>query len=479
MADVQTCERCGGDVAQGDHFCGSCGAPVERAAEPPAPAGDDPYVTFLGAPAVGGEFADEGDTSETTASADPENPPLAPTVIGIRAIRPGEEAPPPLEPEGETEASAQVAPTVIGMPAISMPTPAEPAVPAAPSDEDALDVDPELEAEIEAMRAAARAEEEAARRREAEEAEAQRQAEATREAELDARRREAEAEAQRQADAVARRRAEAEADAEPAAGAEPEPEPEPEPDLEASRDTGPEPEREVLPRSESGGDLSPAAAPEPTDEPAAVTADAPLEESLPYRVFHAHLARLDEFVHPGADDPAGWIGDSLRRSGFVLVWMAFDAFVRDVLASLVERHPAALLAAADEGTAVSYGELLAMSDGLESLDGLRAALAASELDRLRGRLRSTRDTVGLIAETFGFEDPPLPADYVVDEDARRLDADAVGALEARRDELVHGEGAAVTIDELADAEAALTSLARRIATSVASGRYRAFEPTVG
>ena len=88
------------------------------------------------------------------------------------------------------------------------------------------------------------------------------------------------------------------------------------------------------------------------------TADDHLGEAFPpYAIFRTHVGRLDEFVHLAAFDPAGRAADTLRRSGFVLLWTAFDAFVRDTLAALVERDPAALLAAAGDA-AVPYDELL-------------------------------------------------------------------------------------------------------------------------
>ncbi len=190
-------------------------------------------------------------------------------------------------------------------------------------------------------------------------------------------------------------------------------------------------------------------------------------------MFRAHVGRLDEFVHLAAFDPAGRAADTLRRSGFVLLWTAFDAFVRDTLAALVERHPDALLAAADDDVALSYGELLELSDGLTSLDGLRAGLVARELDRLRGRVGSVRGALELLTETFGFQDAPLPAAYLVDEESRTLDAEALQALEERRDALVHEDGASVTSEEFVDAEAALTTVAVKIAGTIAAGRYAA------
>ena len=154
----------------------------------------------------------------------------------------------------------------------------------------------------------------------------------------------------------------------------------------------------------------------------------------------------------------------------MLLWTAFDAFVRDTLAALVERDPTALLAAAGDA-AVPYGELLELSDGLTSVDGLRSGLAARELDRLRGRTGSVRDTIGLLTETFGFQDAPLPAAYLLDEESRTLDADALQALEERRDALVHEDGESVTSDEFVDAEAALSTVAVKIAGTIAAGRY--------
>ena len=208
--------------------------------------------------------------------------------------------------------------------------------------------------------------------------------------------------------------------------------------------------------------------------PAGRTADDHLGEAFPpYAVFRAHVGRLDEFVHLAAFDPAGRAADTLRRSGFVLLWTAFDAFVRDTFTTLVERDPTALLAAADADAAVPYGELLELSDGLTSLDGLRAGLVARELDRVRGRAASVRGTIELLTETFGFQDAPLPAAYLVEEESRTLDADALQVLEARRNALVHEDGESVTSEEFVDAEAALSTVAVKIAGTIAAGRYAA------
>ena len=539
MAQVETCSRCGTELVPGGNFCGSCGAPVDREPEPPAGAEPDDggWVTFSGMPAVDSE-TDEGQEPDPFADAEDDAaanapsqayPPVAPTVLGMPAIRPdeppAEESQPAAEPAPEPEQRREeyeVAPTVLGMPAIVMPEPHddEPAAAADPAEAadvaeaplDDPDLDPELEAEIEAMRAAARAQEEeaqrqaeeAARREDEEAAAREAEAAALREAQVAAQReaeeaaareaqeREArEAEEREAAEAAAREAeaaeaqeagevaaAEAEAAAEEAEAEEAEAE-QAEADVLADTEADVEPAADAEP--DAGAELEleldpDAEATEPEAEPvlAGRTADDHLGEAFPpYAVFRAHVGRLDEFVHLAAFDPAGRAADTLRRSGFVLLWTAFDAFVRDTFTTLVERHPAALLAAADADAAVPYGELLDLSDGLTSLDGLRAGLVARELDRVRGRAASVLGTIELLTETFGFQDAPLPAAYLLEEESRTLDAEALGVLESRRNALVHEDGESVTSEEFVDAEAALATVAVKIAGTIAAGRYTA------
>src|SRR4051812_14969452 len=97
MAQVETCSRCGAELVPGGNFCGSCGAPVAQPEAPTAEpeAEDDAWVTFSGMPAVGGEGDEDSDPDPfaqagSAAGGDEPSrdyPPVAPTVIGMPAIR--------------------------------------------------------------------------------------------------------------------------------------------------------------------------------------------------------------------------------------------------------------------------------------------------------------------------------------------------------------------------------------------------------
>ena len=92
---------------------------------------------------------------------------------------------------------------------------------------------------------------------------------------------------------------------------------------------------------------------------------------------------------------------------------------------------------------------------------------------MRGRAGSVRGTIELLTETFGFQDAPLPAAYLVEEESRTLDADAAAGARGAADALVHEDGESVTSEEFVDAEAALSTVAVKIAGTIAAGRYAA------
>jgi hypothetical protein len=166
------------------------------------------------------------------------------------------------------------------------------------------------------------------------------------------------------------------------------------------------------------------------------------------------------------------------RSGLLLYWTAFEAFIRRTVEDLITKHPGALVASAGEDARLTYQELVDMSTGLSSIEDLKARLIDAEVTRLRSSSESIHGLINFLKSEFRFKRDPYTAWYVIKGERRTASYGKLMDVKDRRNALIHGDPSAeedVTLDDYEDARLAMRAVAHTIAMSVLFEHYHLAE----
>lgn len=166
---------------------------------------------------------------------------------------------------------------------------------------------------------------------------------------------------------------------------------------------------------------------------------------------------------------------ALFSSGLLLQWTAFEEFLRDTVGFMLRKHPAKI---ADRKKAVSYEELVTLTEDFGSVEALQNALIQREIDNLRAGGQSVHGLINYLKREFCFEKDPYVVHYT--HAGVRVDCGFPDllALKDLRNVIAHNGAANSPISDGEDFDAMylrgqllMRSIAYSIARSVSRGKY--------
>ncbi len=104
----------------------------------------------------------------------------------------------------------------------------------------------------------------------------------------------------------------------------------------------------------------------------------------------------------------------LRQVCFIQEWTSFEVYIRDVVASLLRKHPEKI-AASGRGKKIlmSTDEVIELSQGFTSIEELRERMVQREIERRQAEGQSVHGLINFLKDEFRFKRDPYCEPYIL------------------------------------------------------------------